>query len=180
MRTETFLSHSLQHTWISASSRARRELWAISKYKIPLDRVSPICARGAVLQLQLTCNTATVSKQLWEIPECTTRIQNPAGQGWSGSPASLPTQPWLLAPAGKGSSCLGGGPCQQEAAIPAGGRWDWAVSCPHQSFCQSNSSHINQLCSLVCASGAWKNGLFAANWLQKSSQNQNKVAVDWI
>lgn len=102
------------------------------------------------------------------------------GLGWSGSPAPLPTQPWLLPRAGRGSSCRGGGPCQQEAAIPAGGRWDWAIGCPRQSFCQNNSSRVHRLCSPVCASGAWQNGVFAANWLQTSSQNQNKVAVDWI
>lgn len=173
--------------WIFKSEE--REPWAASKYKTPLARVSPICARGAILQLQLTCNMATVSKQLWEIPGCTTGIQNwdvppgyrtRRGQGWSGSPAPLPTQPWLLPPAGKGSSCLEGGPFQQEAVIPAGGRWDWAVSCPRQSFCQNNSSCINRFSSLVCASGTWQNGIFVANWLQTSSQNQNRIAVDLI
>lgn len=176
-----------RNLWIFRSEE--REPWAASKYKIPRGRVSPICARGAILQLQLTCNTATVSKQLWGIPGCTTGIQNRdvqlgyrtrRGQGRSGSPAPLPTQPWLLPPAGKGSSCLGGGPFQQEAALPAGGRWDWAVSCPRQSFCQNNSPCINRFSSLVCASGAWQNGIFAASWLQTSSQNQNKIAVDLI
>lgn len=36
------------------------------------------------------------------------------GQGWAGSSAPLPTQPCLLPPAGKGSSCLGGGPCPRK------------------------------------------------------------------
>lgn len=41
---------------------------------------------------------------------------------------------------GRRSDCVQDGPFLQDAAIPAGGKSDWVISCPRQSFCQNNSN----------------------------------------
>lgn len=65
--------------------------------------------------------------------------------GKRGSSAGV--HPWppslrVMPRAGKktGSNRLRDGPFQQDAAIPAGGKLDWVISCPCQSLCCNNSN----------------------------------------
>jgi len=106
----------------------------------------------------LTCNAATVSKQLCHRPGGTTGACEPCAEAGKSAQccrrAPLATEPsgcasrWEKA----GSDCVRHGPFRQDAAIPAGGKQDWVISCPRQSFCQNNSNVlINSALSSVPA-----------------------------